>query len=158
MNPSKNIHIEFDGDPDEKIDLPRLEELIRTVCVEFNVFEVRIQISLVNDAQMIEVHQQFLDQDTTTDVMSFDLTDEFEDVQNFQLVVNLDMARRQASERGHSVLSELALYITHGLLHQMGYDDHEPEAARHMHEKEDAILQSLGFGSIYHNRETNQEE
>lgn len=158
MNPSKNIHIEFDGDMDENIDLPRLEQLIRAVCVEFNVFEVRVQISLVNDAQMTEVHQQFLDQDTTTDVMSFDLTDEFEDVRNFQLVVNLDMARRQASERGHSVLCELALYITHGLLHQMGYDDHEPEAARQMHEKEDAILQSRGFGSIYHNRETNQEE
>lgn len=157
MSTSENICIEFDGDCNDDIDLQRLEKLLHAVCTEFNVLHVHIQISIVDDAQMIEVHQQFLNQGTTTDVMSFDLSDEYEDEQNFQIVVNLDMARRQAQKRGHSALSELALYMTHGLLHQLGYDDHDPKEAQKMHQKEDAVLQSHGFGVIYHKQEEIQE-
>lgn len=158
MHSSKHICIEFDGETDEAIDLPRLETLIGAICDEFDVRSVHIQISLVDDDGMIAVHQQFLDQATTTDVMSFDLSDDFEDVRTFQIVVNLDMARRQAKQRGHSVLSELALYMTHGLLHQLGFDDHDPQAAEIMHEKEDTILQQQGFGVTYHKPEENQED
>ena len=98
-------------------------------------------------------NKQFLNKDMATDVISFDLSDEFEPGRNFQIVVNLEQACRQGKKRGHSAESELALYITHGLLHQLGYDDLEPQQAGQMHEKEDAILQSNGFGVIYHKQE-----
>lgn len=157
MSTTENICIEFDGDGDDDIDFQRLEKLLHAVCTEFHVLNVHIQISLVDDAQMIEVHQQFLNDNSTTDVMSFDLSDDYEDQSNFQIVVNCDMARRQAEKRGHSVLSELALYMTHGLLHQLGFDDHDPQDAQKMHEKEDAVLQSHRFGVIYHKQDNNQE-
>lgn len=157
MSISENICIEFECDKDEDIDLPRLVKLIEFVCSDLDALNAHVQISIVDDAQMIEVHRQFLNQDHTTDVMSFDLSDEFEDQRDFQIIVNIDMARRQAQKRGHSTQSELALYMTHGLLHQLGYDDLEPEQARQMHEKEDAILQNNGFGVIYH-KESETEE
>ena len=64
-------------------------------------------------------------------------------------MVNAELAARQADKRGHSTEEELALYITHGLLHQLGFDDLCPEDAEKMHDTEDAILQKLGFGIIY---------
>ena len=157
MDTSENICIQFDCDSDDDIDLHRLEILINAICTDFNVPDAHVQISVVDDTKMIQAHQQFLKHNTTTDVMSFDLSDEFEDQRNFQIIVNLDMARRQAQQRGHSAESELALYMTHGLLHQLGYDDHDPEQARQMHEKEDAILQSNGFGVIYYKENETKE-
>ena len=153
MNNSENICIQFDCNNDSNINLRKLEALIQNICIEFDVLNVDVQISIVNDAGIIKVHQQFLNNNMTTDVISFDLSDEFETAKNFQIVVNAEMANRQAAKRGHDSDAEIALYITHGMLHQLGYNDLEPEQARLMHEKEDAILQNNGFGVIYHKQE-----
>lgn len=153
MNPSRNIHIQFVCDSNDEVDLPRLENLIRSICAESELPEAQVQIRIVDDANMIEMNRRFFHKSFPTDVISFDLSDEFETGRNFQVVVNLQEARRQAKKRGHSTLSELALYITHGLLHQLGYDDAQPQQARRMHKKEDAILQSNGFGVTYYTQD-----
>jgi probable rRNA maturation factor len=59
------------------------------------------------------------------------------------------MAVRQANLRGHSSEAELALYITHGLLHNLGFDDSTQGQAEKMHNIENEILQQLGYGPIY---------
>ena len=46
----------------------------------------------------------------------------------------------------------LLLYLVHGLLHLMGYDDRSPQDAKRMHGREDALLEELGFTSIYAGR------
>ena len=50
---------------------------------------------------------------------------------------------------GSNVESEIALYITHGLLHQMGFDDTEQQQAKEMHTAEDKILQENNYGLVY---------
>ena len=95
------------------------------------------------------INQRFLDRTTATDVISFDLSDADDDCRTFDIVVNADQASRQANERQHSKQAELALYITHGMLHNLGFDDLNPEQAKKMHETEDKILQQHGFGLVY---------
>ena len=63
------------------------------------------------------------------------------------------MAARQAAKRGHGAEAELALYITHGMLHNLGFDDTDPQQAKKMHETEDSLLQKQGFGIIYYKDE-----
>ena len=151
MNPSDNIRIQFDCDADDaEVDWRRLETLVRSICDEFNVNHADIEICVVDDEGITAVHQQFLGNDNTTDVISFDLSDEFEDGRSFQYVVNLDMAARQGNLRGHSTEAELALYITHGMLHNLGFDDADEAQSQAMHAKEDDILEKNGFGTIYH--------
>ena len=153
MSIAENIRVEFDSDGDDALDLARLEKLICDICREFDLLDVTVQVSIVDDERMSELHHRFLNESSVTDVMSFDLSDEFEPGRNLQIVVNRQQAARQAEQRGHDTLCELALYITHGLLHQVGYDDGNPEQAKQMHETEDAILQTGGFGVIYHHDE-----
>jgi probable rRNA maturation factor len=64
-------------------------------------------------------------------------------------VVNGEKAKSQAARRGHCAQAELALYITHGLLHNLGFDDLLPKKANEMHRLEDEILQQQGFGLVY---------
>ena len=56
---------------------------------------------------------------------------------------------RESKKRKHSIEAELALYITHGLLHNLGFSDEDTAGAGEMHAVEDKILQQAGFGIVY---------
>jgi len=151
MDSADNLNIQFDVQiSDLNADLSKLEALVRRICETFNVDRAAIDVSIVDDAGIIKMHQEFLQKDTTTDVISFDLSDDMEPGRTFELIVNAEMAQRQAQKRGHSTEAELALYITHGMLHNLGFDDMSEEDAKKMHKTEDDLLQELGFGIIYH--------
>lgn len=139
--------------PDVKADPERLEKLVRSICSEFKLASASISIAIVDDEKTVEVHSQFLNKQNTTDVISFDLSDDDDANKSFELVVNADEAKRQSQKRGHSTEAELALYVTHGMLHNLGFDDIEEALAEKMHKTEDRILQQVGFGIIY-NKDT----
>jgi probable rRNA maturation factor len=153
-SPNRHLHIRFNAlVPDLDADMSKLERLIRGICETFDIHHAVIDVSIVDDAGMIEVHREFLKKENTTDVISFDLSDELEPGRTFQLVVNADMAARQAARRGHRTEAELALYITHGILHNLGFDDQDSKQAKKMHKTEDELLQTFGFGVIYYRDE-----
>lgn len=155
MKASDNtVNVHFDIDPENaEIHIERLEEVVRFICEKFDAGPATVEIQVVDDAGISAVHEQFLDDAAVTDVISFDLTDDFEEQQSFQLVVNAQLAQRKAEELGHSTDAELALYIVHGMLHNLGFDDRDEQEAKRMHQTEDALLQELGFGIIYHRDE-----
>jgi probable rRNA maturation factor len=65
------------------------------------------------------------------------------------MIVNAEKAKREAEARGHDERSELALYIVHGMLHNLGFDDLEPQQGRLMHSMENRILAQTGYGAVY---------
>ena len=125
------------------------QELGISILKRFDEDNAQVSIAVVDDEGIVEVHKQFLNKDNTTDVISFDLTDDEDECSTFEVVVNYDQAKRQSEVRGHSVKAELALYITHGLLHNLGYDDIDESDAVEMHRMEDVILQEAGYGVVY---------
>ena len=110
-----------------------------------------VSIAIVDDDQIRKLNSRFLKRKSTTDCLSFDLSDTQspQSPKLFELVINGQMALRQAALRGHSSRAELALYITHGLLHNLGFDDSTKNKAKKMHDTEDKILQQLGYGLVY---------
>ncbi len=132
-----------------KVDLDRFEDLARAICERFNVKKAAISIAIVDDDTITQVNTKFLKHKTQTDVISFDLSEGTDEPKNFELVVNAEQAVRQARKRGHSTEAELALYITHGLLHNLGFDDADQQQGQKMHNTEDEILQQAGFGIVY---------
>lgn len=139
---------------DVRADGLALETLIQTICERFGVSGATIGVAVVDDGQIGELNRRFLGHEGTTDCLSFDLSDVDDPgaPRVFDLVVNGRMAAREAAQRGHSAQAELALYVTHALLHQLGFDDVTPEQARRMHETEDEILQHAGLGVVYNDR------
>ena len=129
----------------------KLKRLARTVCKRFGISHATVIIGIVDNAEMRKLNKQFLNRDANTDCLSFDLSDGAESTESrvFDLIVNGELAGREATQRGHSTEAELALYVTHGLLHNLGFDDATAEQARQMHRMEDEILQQLGYGLVY---------
>ncbi len=126
-------------------------KLVRAVFNRFGLSKATVSIAIIDDAEIRKLNNRFLNRKSTTDCLSFDLSDTQrpQSPKLFELIVNGEMAVRQANLRGHSSQAELALYITHGLLHNLGFDDATDSKARKMHDMEDNILQQLGYGFVY---------
>ena len=132
----------------------RLEKLAKGICNRFKLSKATISIALVDDAQIRRINKKFLNHNRTTDCLSFDLSDvnrksQIENRKLFEVVVNAEEAVKKANLQGHSTEAELALYITHGLLHNLGFDDSTQSQAKKMHDTEDEILQQLDYGLVY---------
>jgi probable rRNA maturation factor len=134
-----------------RADPSKLAALVRAVCKRLGVSWAVVSIGVVDDAQMRRLNRKFLHRQSNTDCLSFDLSDGTDPKQPrvFDLIVNGELAAREATRRRHAAEAELALYVTHGLLHQLGFDDATAEKARRMHRVEDAILQDFGYGLVY---------
>ena len=109
----------------------------------------RLGVRIINDADMTELHSLWKKEQTTTDVVTFDLSESDEAPLRVDIAVCLDEASRQAAQRGHGVADELLLYVIHGLLHCCGHDDHDETSSTAMHREEDRLLQTIGRAPIY---------
>ena len=102
-----------------------------------------VEVLMVDDAQMRRLNRTWRGSSRRTDVLAFPL--EIPEAQGRllgQVVVSAETAARQARELGVPVAIELDLLVTHGILHLVGYDDHDPAQARRMHQREQTILSS----------------
>lgn len=110
------------------------------------------RIRLAGDDEVAAAHLKHLGEPGTTDVITFDLLDGLGAATaavDADLLICIDEAERQAEAARRPVEHEILLYITHGLLHCLGYDDHDEAAAAAMHRKEDEILSAIGIGPVY---------
>jgi len=133
---------------DIDVNLPKLKKLVKAVCTHFKLSKATVSIAIVDDAEIRKLNKQFLNRSCPTDCLSFNLSDN-DARKSFELVVNAEKAVKEANLRGHSSEAELALYVTHGLLHNLGFDDSTEAQAKKMHDTEDEILQQLGYGLVY---------
>ncbi len=108
--------------------------------------EVRVRV--VGDDEMAREHATHKGVPGTTDVLTFDLSDEGGEL-DVDLLVCADVAARRAKELGHTPERELVLYVVHGVLHCAGYDDADEASADAMHAREDELLERAGVGATF---------
>lgn len=98
-----------------------------------------VEISVVGDDVIRNVHARFLDDPTATDVITFPHGDGMGEI-----IVSYDTAIRQAVEFKEPVYRELFRYMVHGLLHLHGYIDTEPEERERMFSRQEPLVQEFG--------------
>ena len=108
-----------------------------------------VDLALVEAEGIADLNRRYLHHAGATDVLSFDLSDGQAAGISAQLVVCADVAAREGRLRGHGGRRELMLYVVHGLLHLMGYEDHTVRGAARMHAREDEILADFGTGVVF---------
>lgn len=125
-----------------RIDRERITRLVRFVLHAERTPKADVEVAIVSDREIADIHQRFLGQRGATDVMSFELSAAPLEV---QIIVSADTARRQARQFGHSIAAELSLYIVHGLLHQLGYDDVTPDNRKRMQTRQRELVEQFGM-------------
>ncbi len=130
------------------VDRGRMREIARAVLEGEGVADYEISLAFVDDATIHRLNLRYLQHDEPTDVLSFPLSDPGSTKLSGELVLGAEVAKARAGEHGHEVQAELGLYVIHGLLHLCGYDDHEPEDAAAMRDRERHYLRRLGLPDI----------
>ena len=92
---------------------------------------------LVDDETIREVHQRFLDQEDSTDVITFTYPPMPPANSGYQgeIIVNIEQALREGKKRDR-LDDELALYIAHGCNHLNGSNDDTPARKLAMRRRE----------------------
>ncbi len=127
-------------------------EIIRETLVLENVPEnVEVSILLVDNEQIQELNSKHRKKDMPTDVLSFPLLNEFDNLAEEDIiylgdiVISVERAMEQAKEYGHSFKREIGFLIAHSILHLLGYDHMTDEDEKFMIEKQDEILNNIGL-------------
>jgi probable rRNA maturation factor len=128
------------------LEYQRLKECARTVLAGEGVQEAKVVLAFVDDATIAGLNKRFLDHEGPTDVITFPYS-RGKKLEG-EVVIGVEVARREAADRGHDVNTELCLYVIHGALHLCGYEDSSPKAAAEMRRKERAYLKQLSLPDI----------
>lgn len=120
--------------------------LVRQVLQEEGVSCDEVSIYFINDEAMRQLHADFFNDPSPTDCISFPLdSDDTED--DYRILGEIFVCPETAIQyaRDHQVdpYEEATLYIVHGLLHLMGYDDMTEEDIQEMRSAESRHLQEL---------------
>jgi len=110
-------------------------------------------ILLTGDREIRQFNREYRHQDSATDVLAFATGDD-ELAPNWasscpvylgDIVISVETAQRQARDRGHSLVYELAWLAAHGLLHLLGWDHPDDEQLEQMLHQQDQLLTLIGF-------------
>jgi len=135
------VSIEVNDESGEGIDAERVAALARFVLDRLRVHpQAELSVLAVDVATMSSLHQQWMDEEGPTDVLSFPMdelrpgTDDEDPEPGLlgDVVLCPAVAATQAAAAGHPAAQELDLLTTHGILHLLGYDHAEPDEEREM--------------------------
>ncbi len=129
-----------------KLDRPRLREIVKQVMAEEDIKDYEISLAFVDNPTIHGINKRFLEHDEPTDVITFPYSSG--KVLVGELVIGVEVALEQARVGGHEVDAELALYVIHGLLHLVGYDDKDAHDRKQMRVRERYHLNGLGLPDI----------
>lgn len=101
-----------------------------------------ITILFVNDKQIRELNLMYRGRDCPTDIISFDNSMNNKEVLA-DIVVSTDTAIRNARVFKTTPLYEVYLYVVHGVLHLLGYDDKTAKQRDIMQKKAESLLSSI---------------
>ncbi|MFC7337218.1 rRNA maturation RNase YbeY [Haloferula chungangensis] len=93
-----------------------------------------VEVALVDDETSSRVHAQFMGIEGETDVITFE---------HGEIVIGVEVARRQAVEYGEPEQRELLRYLVHGLLHLAGHEDEKDEDRKVMEEAQERLVGEL---------------
>jgi probable rRNA maturation factor len=107
-----------------------------------------LSVVFLPDAALAKLHADFLNDPTTTDVITFEGDAAppgapADAGTAGEICVSVDTAAQFAAQHGHAFTDELTLYIVHGWLHLAGYDDLQPTKKRAMRRAEARALRWL---------------
>ena len=133
--------IEINNESAIEVDETVLQRLTDFNLAQLNVSaDAEVAIVLVDEGAMESLHVQWMDEPGPTDVLSFPMDELRPGTPDHptppgllgDIVLCPQVAEAQAQTAGHTLMDELILLTTHGLLHLLGFDHAEPDEEREM--------------------------
>jgi probable rRNA maturation factor len=114
----------------------RMERMARMILRKEKRPGLGVSFAIVDNRRIRGLNRRHLEHDYATDVLAFPTPPPLLG----EVVISAEYAIAEARLRGISRQEELLRYAAHGLLHLLGYDDHDPEKKRVMWERQERYL------------------
>lgn len=101
--------------------------------------KVKLNYICCSDEYLLTINKQFLNHDTLTDIITFDLSETDAELVG-EIYISVDRVKENAAKFGVSYLNELHRVIFHGALHLCGYTDKTAADKQEMRRQEDICL------------------
>ena len=135
----------FDEQSLMTVDFERMQRVATLILRDAGVKRAKLEFVVLEAEPMREMNVQFLGHDYATDVLAFPIERDLKrGALEGSVVVCSDVAQERAKDFNWSPEEELLLYVAHGMLHLVGYDDHSPSDAPIMRAKEREYLAAVG--------------
>lgn len=138
----------FDQQSDLRID-PESAKRVASRVIEVEKSQANeLSLYFVDTKEICRLHDEFFDDPSPTDCISFPMDQSKELGYQFLGEVfvcpqtALDYVRKH-EDLGEDPYLESTLYVVHGILHLLGYDDIDPKDEKVMRAKEKAIMSYL---------------
>ena len=151
------MNIFFADEQTEPVETDRVVRIAeRVLLAERMPDNAEVAIVLVGEEEMARYNERFMERSGPTDVLAFPV-DQFvpgevpTTIANGQplslgdIFICPPVVKGQADELGISLEDEMALIVTHGILHLLGYDHADPADAAVMSAKERDFLAGQGI-------------
>ena len=154
-------YIYFSNEQEKEPVTPELRTLVKVAiyfALDYEDFgkSTEVSVTFTDNEGIQEINREQRNIDAPTDVLSFPIMSDDDKAADTDrsngavllgdIVLNLERARAQAAEYGHSYTREVAFLTVHSVLHLLGYDHlTSEEADRDMRARQDAVLGMMGI-------------
>jgi probable rRNA maturation factor len=121
-----------------------IKKIIYEIMELLPIKKANISIALVDNTQISKLNKIYLKKNDATDVLSFPYDVRGKEI-NGEIVVSVERAYKMAKYYHSTPKKELILYIIHGLLHLVGYNDINEKERRKMVRKQSQLLEKVMF-------------
>ena len=118
-----------------------LLRLTKWMCRELQLKVHSIDVIFTNDSVLKEMHKTYLNNNSYTDVMTFNLSDDEYIIG--EIYISVERTKDQALRYKVPVINEISRLIVHACLHLSGIDDKHHQEKIIMKRQEDAYLKKV---------------
>jgi rRNA maturation RNase YbeY len=127
----------------------QLKKWITQISITHNYKITNLSYTFCTDEYLLNINQEYLNHDTFTDIITFDLRDE----QNNNTIegdiyISLDRIKENAITHNSSYKTELLRVIIHGLLHLCNFKDKKKKEKVEMRKMEELAIET--FFAMFH--------
>ncbi len=102
-----------------------------------------VNVVFVGDQKMTELNENYKKRRGTTDVLSFNLSEDADESIEGEVYVSLEQARKQASEYAVPYEEEIVRLVTHGVLHLLDWTHENDEAQLSMENETEKLAHTF---------------
>lgn len=106
---------------------------------------ISLNMLLTDDKQIKDLNRRYLRRNAPTDVIAFCAKQNSKHLTGFigEIAISVEMAEINGRQYGNSKEDELRLYVVHGILHLLGYDDENSKRRKIMEARQGRIHKEI---------------
>lgn len=120
------------------IDTNQYQNWLFQIATNHEIPIENLQFIFCSDDELLELNKSYLEHDYFTDILSFPFNT---NPIAGDIYISVDRVKDNANKYNIPFLNEVLRVMAHGLLHFLGYDDHDKEDIIAMREAEEVAIQ-----------------